>query len=74
MMAKGIKRQIAIARQNAEREIASLARGFYGRGLSSEGYAAGYRDALDDVLLALNGNIPQRNGWWKTEVNDERRT
>lgn len=30
----------------------------YSRGLSSEGYDGGYMQALQDVLLFMNGNIP----------------
>lgn len=33
--------------------------------LASEGFDGGYRAALDDVLLLLNGVTPRRNGWWK---------
>lgn len=69
-MAKGIKRKIAIARENVEREIrgtisdSSPMSSKYSRGVSSEGYFGGYRAALDDVLLVLNGNTPNRNSWW----------
>ncbi len=67
MRDRGIKRLLAVARRNAEREIlmtASLG-SKYARGLAGESYAGGYRDALDDVLLALNGVTPNRNGWWE---------
>lgn len=73
-MNKGIKRMIGMARKNVEKEIrgsagyndegGSLRQSFFARGISGEGFNGGYRAALDDVLLALNGNIPQRNGWW----------
>lgn len=72
-MAKGIKRKIAIARKNVEKEIRVSAgygedisprQRFFARGLSGEGYFAGYRDALDDVILALNGVTPNRKGFW----------
>lgn len=36
----------------------------YARGLSREGYAGGYADALSDVLLALNGVPPNRYPYW----------
>ena len=42
----------------------------YGGGLSSEGYVGGYRDALSDVLLAMNGVTPDRRGWWEKRHND----
>lgn len=35
--------------------------------LAAEGYDGGYRDALMDVQLLLNGNIPDRYGWWEVE-------
>jgi hypothetical protein len=56
-----------IAKENARTEIASnAARGKYGSGLSGEGYAGGYRDALEDVLLLINsGTLPNRRGWWQ---------
>lgn len=39
---------------------------FYARGLASEGYAGGYRDAIQDVLLAMSGVKPNRNrGYWE---------
>lgn len=73
-MARGIKRMIGTARENVQREIRSSAgygnnlserQSFFARGISSEGYFGGYVAALDDVMLALNGVVPQRNGWWR---------
>ena len=32
--------------------------------MAGEGYNGGYRDALNDVILVLNGILPDRNGWW----------
>ena len=66
-MAKGIKRLLSVARKNVSREITKIwgSGGVYARGLAGEGYYGGYRDALDDVSLALNGCIPRRNGWWE---------
>lgn len=68
-----IKTLIRIAQENVEAEIRGYIgdnydpsrQGFYRRGLSGEGYNGGYRDALIDVMLLLNGNIPNRKGWWK---------
>jgi hypothetical protein len=71
---KGIKRLIAIARGNARREIQQLrdsAFGPVGRADSGSGYAGGYIAALDDVLLALNGVRPGRNGWWDNKESEE---
>jgi hypothetical protein len=64
--AKGIKRKLAAAQKRVNVEISNNASGgnMFARGLASEGYAGGYRDALSDVLLALNGVTPDRRGYW----------
>lgn len=76
-MAKGIQRLIDIAHKNVSKEIRSDAgydnpdmtqrSSFFARGLSGEGFNGGYRAALEDVILALNGVRPQRNGWWQND-------
>jgi len=65
-MAKGIIRKIEIVRANIEHEISSNTdrNNLYSRGLSREGFNGGYLAALDDVMLALYGIVPQRNSWW----------
>lgn len=65
-MTRGIKRQVKQAHKRVSKEIAGFAArgGKYAGGLASEGYNGGYRDALSDVLLALNGVRPNRNDWW----------
>jgi len=62
MMAKGIRRNLKKARKSVSNEISAQAQsgGLYARGFASEGYLGGYRDALDDVDLALSGVIPNR--------------
>lgn len=72
-MSRGIKRKLKQVREQVAREISGFAHRNdgkegvnYAMGLASEGYAGGYRDALDDVLLALNGIPPDRRGWWPT--------
>ena len=74
-MAKGIKRLLEIASASVDAEINSHASrgGKYARGLAGEGYAGGYRDALNDVLLALNGVTPSRRGWWTRNKTDRGR-
>jgi hypothetical protein len=53
-MTRGIRCLLYSAHKSSE--ISNLAsHGFYAGGLASEGYLGGYRDALDDVLSALNG-------------------
>jgi len=38
--------------------------GLYAGALAGEGYAGGYRDALSDVMLFLNGVWPDRREYW----------
>lgn len=71
-MAKGIKRKINAAYDRVQAEIrlnagcdAAAGGSHVARGLSSEGYAGGYAQALQDVLLALNGVAPNTRGYWK---------
>jgi hypothetical protein len=56
---------MAIAMVN--REISFNSSGLYGGGLASEGYAGGYKDALCDVLLLLNGVTPMRRDYWEPD-------
>lgn len=66
-MPKGIKRLLDKAYKNVSNQIKmdTDQSSLYSKGLSGEGYDGGYRDALQDVLLALNGVLPNRNGWWE---------
>lgn len=65
-MAKGIKKQLHKVIENINNEISGLAQGgLYAAGLSSEGYSGGYRDAICDVILALNGVKPNRRDYWE---------
>lgn len=59
-MAKGIKRKINHVVDAVSKEIAGQTdqNNMYSRGLSGEGYRGGYRQALWDVLQALNGDVP----------------
>lgn len=72
-MAKGIKRKLSRARAAVQREISAnrAMGGKYAAALSGESYFGGYRDALDDVILALNGITPRRNGWWGRDDEDD---
>ena len=65
-MAKGIQRQIKKALKAVDVEIHTSARsgGKFAAGLSSEGYAGGYRQALYDVQAALNGTGPYNSRFW----------
>ena len=68
-MTKSIKRRIDAAIDGANREISFNAQGGkIAAALASEGYAGGYRDALQDVILLLNGTEPMdRRGYWRNE-------
>jgi hypothetical protein len=72
-MAKGVTRKVQRARRRIQAQIASSINGDdkYSRGLAYEGYNGGYMQALDDVLLALNGANPNRNGWWDEKDESE---
>ena len=61
-MARGIKRKVFKARNRVDEEIrvGTDQSNLYSRGLAGEGYLGGYRDALDDVILLLNGVKPNR--------------
>lgn len=65
-MSKGIIRNVQRIRKQVNKTISAIASngGRFAGALSSEGYAAGYRDALNDVLLMLNGVNPSRNQWY----------
>lgn len=58
-MARGIRKAIYRARKLVKAEIRAnhSSGGLHARGLSGEGYAGGYLQALSDVLLALDGVV-----------------
>jgi hypothetical protein len=63
----GPRRWIALALERVQAEITGHSRGgmgIYSGGLSSEGYSGGYRDALMDVALLLNGVKPRRRHYY----------
>lgn len=68
-MATPTRKLIEQALDAASREVEGLAAsgGKYARGLAGEGYTGGYRDALRDVLLVLDGVVPNRNNWWRPD-------
>lgn len=71
-MAKGIKRAIRRVSKQIGQEIAEFAKGGdFARGLSGESYSGGYRDALSDVELLLNGVVPNRRDWWNWMYEEE---
>ena len=72
-MRNGPKTRIGRARRKVNAEISDFAQGGkYAAGLASEGYAGGYRDALDDVTLLLNGVEPHRRDYWAAEATREK--
>ena len=59
------KKAIQLAIQRVRKEISDLALGGkYAAGLASESYSGGYRDALYDVQLVMNGVKPKRRDYW----------
>lgn len=72
-MKKGIGKILNTVKDEVDKDISAFARsgdnygnGLYARGLASEGYNGGYRDALADVMLAMRGIFPGNRGrdWW----------
>ena len=64
-MAKNISKLLVRARSAALAEISANARsGPIAAGMANEGYAGGYVDACNDVVLALNGVIPNNSRFW----------
>ena len=74
MRVKGIMRKLDIVAKNVNKAISSSVKdqGFYAQGLSTEGYRGGYRDAIQDVILALYGNHPKTRGYWDKDFIGER--
>lgn len=66
---RGIVKKVIKARAKVQDRIASEVdhSSIYSRGMANEGYQGGYMQALDDVLLALNGVHPRTNGYWDEE-------
>ena len=64
---KNIRAEMSSAHASADAEYkASGSKGpNFAAGLASEGYVGGYRDALSDVILAMNGITPNTRGWWE---------
>jgi len=76
-MAKGIYRKLDLVLKNIKDKMylpsdASM----YARGMRSEGYLGGYRQAIMDVILALSGIHPTTRGLWDKKPllheNDDR--
>lgn len=66
-MSKGIKRSLEKALDRVQADMAGNAGrgGMYARGLSTEGYAGGYYQALLDVKAMLDGHfVPDTRGYW----------
>ena len=69
-----VKTNIKKAILNVEKQISGLAQfeagGIYSGPMSGEGYTGGYRDALQDVLLVLNGVQPRRRDYWDDWIDE----
>lgn len=62
-----VKTNIKKLIENCEKEIRgnSNNNGIYGSGMASEGYAGGYRDALEHVIAILNDCEPTNSRYWR---------
>lgn len=61
-----VKTNIKKLLENCEKEIKGNSVGTYGSAMASEGYAGGYRDALEHVLSILNNCEPTNSRYWKS--------
>jgi hypothetical protein len=69
-MMKGIKKILIRVREQVSSEIrASSSRGYIAASMAGEGYAGGYRDAINDILLLLNEVMPQRRNYYEIKPN-----
>lgn len=61
----GVKKLIKHVSDEVYRKIEDHASegGLYARGTAMEGYNGGYFQALQDVLLAMNGAVPNSPEW-----------
>jgi hypothetical protein len=68
-MSKKLIRTIDKAIGNVGKEIGANAKGSsrFAAGLSTEGYAGGYLQALRDVKLLLAGVTPNTRGYWESQ-------
>lgn len=66
---KGVFRKLARAQVRLQAEMRGHGEGKYARGLSSEGWAGGYAQALRDVDALLRGNPVSYHseGYWTDE-------
>lgn len=68
-MAKGIYRKLDLVLKNLRWEMkGNPDDGKYARGLRSEGYLGGYRQAILDVDLALRGGNPVTWHLWDDDL------
>mgnify|MGYP001339287469 CR=1 FL=1 len=70
MSIKEKRRLIALAAEKVTRRIKGHASrgGPYAGALSAEGYNGGYRDALYDVQILMNGVRPNRENFYDEEA------
>lgn len=64
-----VLRRIAAVREVVQAEITGSSKdgGLYARGLSTEGFAGGYLQALDDIDGAITHGYPSdHRGYWAT--------
>jgi hypothetical protein len=64
MDTRGIMDKIILARLRVAKEATACKKQGEGKKAPSDDYAAGYRDALDDVFMLLNDTLPSRKNYW----------
>jgi hypothetical protein len=73
MARKTIKQRMKLALEKVNKDVAEFSEQNRTAGLVSEGYDGGYRDALSDAILLLNGVVPRRNNWWLEDESTKTR-
>lgn len=68
MRARELRKLLSLVAMEAQAEISATAAsgGKYARGLSSEGYVGGYREAIYDVIAMMDHGEPaDQRGFWQ---------
>ena len=61
-----VLQRMKVVREVVMNEMRGNGEGKFGRGLSSEGFAGGYLQALDDIDGALtHGTLSDHRGYWR---------
>ena len=69
-----IKYLIDVAQDNVSEEIKDFIAdrdSIYAKGMASEGYSGGYRQALMDVKLLFCGALPDTRNYWRLPADNQ---